>query len=109
MNTGHVGLYFGYERSRLMTEAQRMQGQRMGSSVLNWVTVSSMISDFCGPKVMETVFDRCRLGWSWGRTVPLSLKVMSQGRMGRVFCSSLRGVKEYSQDLMQKKRAAPRV
>eukprot|EP00986_Skeletonema_menzelii_P006602 scaffold2523_cov193-Skeletonema_menzelii.AAC.2 len=44
---------------------------------------------------METVFDgcRCRLGWLWARTVPLtlSLKVMSQGRMGmgRVCCSEV--------------------
>ncbi len=58
---------------------------------------------------METEVDRWRLGWSCGRVCPLSLKVISHGRIGRVFCSLSLGVLEYSQDLMQKKRAAPNV
>lgn len=39
----------------------------------------------------------------------LRLNVISQGRMGRVFCISVRGVFEYSQDRMQKNRAPLRV
>lgn len=104
MYTGHFGLYFGYDLSRLITFTHPFTGQSSGSSVRYWDTVSSMTSHFWSLKVMETTVASWRNGLSCGKISPLCLNVMSSGQIGFVFCSFL-DVLVYSHDLIQNHRA----
>ena len=94
----------GYDRRRFTTDVQSLQGHKIGSSDRYWLTVSSIISGFCGPNFIDTVEARCKSGRHELLCGRLRLNVISHGRIGCVFCSSVRGVLENSHDLMQKNK-----